>query len=222
MKNKKTLFLCICFVFIQLVLYVLILTQKGKLLVASEFTAIVLCALFTLLVKGKTKGVLPLAMGFTVLADFCLVICSPIRRTAGMLFFMCVQGVYAFILHRQNKNAVLRFCRLGLSGGAIVLTLAVLGKSTDLLALVSLCYYANLVFNLFMAFLRFKSNRVFAFGLLLFLCCDTVVGLQVASGAYLNIAEGTFLHSVISAPVNLAWMFYLPSQVLLSFSDKTK
>ncbi len=219
MKTKK---LTVAFILAQLVLYILILTLEGKALRLSEFGSIALCLLFTLIVKGKTKYLLPLAMAFTLSADFCLVICSPVRRLEGMLFFLCVQAVYAFILHGQIKKKALIWCRGCISVLAVAICLFVLGKNTDALAMVSLCYYANLLFNLGMAFASFKKNALFAIGLLLFLLCDTVIGLQVASGGYLDIARGTLIYGIINAPVNLAWTFYLPSQVLLALSDKGK
>jgi len=219
MKTKIT---TAAFILAELVLYVLILTQGGDTLRLSEFISIALCAVYTLIIRGKTKGLLPLATLLTLSADFCLVICTPIRRLEGMLFFLGVQGVYAYILHRQINKKLLVWFRVGLTALAVAIALLVLGKDTDALALVSLCYYANLVFNLGMAFSRFRQNVLFAIGLLLFLLCDTVIGLQVASTGYLNISEGTFVYNIINAPINLAWLFYLPSQVMLAFSDKTQ
>ena len=52
--------------------------------------------------------------------------------------------------------------------------------------------------------------------LVLFLLCDTVIGLQVASMGYLPIGEGSWLYRVIFPGWNMAWAFYLPSQVMLA------
>ena len=43
-----------------------------------------------------------------------------------------------------------------------------------------------------------------------------VVGAIVAAGGYLPIAEGSALYSLLFSGFNLAWFFYLPSQVLLA------
>ena len=56
--------------------------------------------------------------------------------------------------------------------------------------------------------------------LVLFLLCDTVIGLQVMGAMYLPIAEGSFLHSLLNPGFDLAWAFYLPSQVLLALQNK--
>ena len=52
--------------------------------------------------------------------------------------------------------------------------------------------------------------------------CDTVIGLQVASGAYLPIAEGSILYRIIFMDFFLSWFFYLPSQVLITLSGMQK
>lgn len=67
-----------------------------------------------------------------------------------------------------------------------------------------------------LCFLHALRHRAKANALILFLLCDTVIGLQVASGAYLPIPESSLLHRIIFMDLNLAWLFYLPSQVLIS------
>jgi hypothetical protein len=76
------------------------------------------------------------------------------------------------------------------------------------------CYYGNLILNLLFAFLN--KDRILGLAFVLFLLCDTVIGLQVAAGGYLPIAEGSALYSLLFSGFNLAWFFYLPSQVLLA------
>lgn len=113
------------------------------------------------------------------------------------------------------------------SFGAIVLILLVEGiavlvlkEKTDALALISVCYYANLILNIVAAFRQFRRDLVFPIALVLFLLCDTVIGLQVAAGGYLPIGEDSWLHRLIFMDFNLAWFFYLPSQVLIALSSK--
>ena len=45
-----------------------------------------------------------------------------------------------------------------------------------------------------------------------------IIGLQVMSGGYLPIPAGSFIHSLLFSNFNLAWLFYLPSQVLIALS----
>ena len=95
-------------------------------------------------------------------------------------------------------------------------------ENTDALALISLAYYANLVMNIVVSFTLLHKNKLLPIGFVLFLLCDTVIGLQMASGVYLNIQEGSMLHNMIFVGFNLAWFFYLPSQVLIALSSRRK
>ena len=204
------------FLVLELIAYYLILTTGGSVLVYSSFGAIVLCFLHVCLhAKHSNKWILA-GLGCTVCADFCLVLCSPIQQLWGMVFFLIAQSLYALQLHLFNRRRSLLWMRLALIVAAISVTILVLRHNTDALALVSLCYYANLIFNIVMAFLHFKTDKLFPIALVLFLLCDTVIGLQVACGAYLPIAEDSLLYRIIFMPFHLSWFFYLPSQVLIS------
>lgn len=215
MQKKPTIFTFL-FLIIELIAYYFILTAGGSLLVYSSFAAIVICFLHALL-HAKTCDKLILGgLACTVGADFCLVICDPIQQLWGMFFFLIAQSLYATRLHLSHKRPPLLWIRLTLIAVALGITIIVLRDRTDALALVSLCYYANLIFNLVMAFLQIKKDKLFPIALLLFLLCDTVIGLQVACGGYLSIPEGSVLYRIIFMGFNLSWFFYLPSQVLIS------
>lgn len=213
---KRKPYITVPFLLMELAAYYFILTAGGDLLKYSSFGAIVFCFLHVLLqAKGCDKWILG-GLACTVAADFCLVICSPIQQLWGMICFLMAQSLYAARLHLFDRRRLLLWARLTLVAVAISVTILVLRDNTDALALVSLCYYANLIFNIVMAFLQFKKDALFPIALVLFLLCDTVIGLQVACGAYLPIAEGSMLYRIIFMPFNLSWFFYLPSQVLIS------
>ena len=57
-----------------------------------------------------------------------------------------------------------------------------------------------------------------AWALVLFLLCDTVVGLQVASVGYLVLPA--WLNNAIFCGFPLDWLFYLPSQVMIAICGK--
>ncbi len=223
MKIKKFI-LPAAFICAEAMLYYIIMTAGGTLLWGSQFASVVLCFLFSLTGLKDKSYTVPVALAFTVGADYFLVAHHPQLRLLGMLFFIGTQGAYAFLLHKQNPKKLFLWLRLGLSLVSTAICFAVLGKGVDPLSLVSLCYYANLITNIIMAFDGFSKNRLFAIGLLLFLLCDTVVGLQVSCEGYLPIKEGSFLHRIIFPSFNPAWMFYLPSQVILALCavQKTK
>lgn len=181
----------------------------------GHYAAIVLCFCFALL--QMPKSLITAGLFFTVLADFCLVVCYPVERLWGMVFFLIAQGLYALRLHRGR---LLLYLRLGLILVAETATVLVLGKNTDALALVSLCYYANLIMNIVCAFACWQESKWLPVALILFLLCDTVIGLQVMGSLYLPIHEGSILHSILYPGFDLAWFFYLPSQVLLALQTK--
>lgn len=220
LTKKQDAALTLCFLGISCVLYYFILTAGGILLTAASYTAIIGCFAFALS-RGQNKLIIG-GLACTVVADFFLVVCSPIQQFWGMVFFLGAQGLYAAMLHRSRPGKALIFIRLGLIAIAEIITAAILKSNTDPLAVISICYYVNLIFNIVLAFAQFKTYPLFAIGLVFFLLCDTVIGLQVMSGGYLPIPEGSLLHSIIFAPFNLAWLFYLPSQVLISLSSRKK
>lgn len=208
------------FLMIEAFLYGIILTSGGDRLVWSCYLSIVICFLHALIHIRRGNKLLTAGLACTVMADLFLVVWSPTQQLWGMVFFLAAQSLYAIHLHRQLKYRALLIIRISLTVVALAITAIVLKDATDALALVSLCYYANLIMNIVTAFVGFRSNKLLSIGFVLFLLCDTVIGLQVASGGYLPIEEGSVLHQIISLPFNLAWFFYLPSQVLISLSAK--
>lgn len=220
MHMKRNSAYIVAFLAVELLLYGLILTTGGKLLVWSEFVSIILCFLFALLSFKDPMMIGGLA--FTMCADFCLVMSQPIQQLWGMVFFMIAQTFYAVLLHSQRLPKSLLTLRMILTVAVEIVAVLILGENTDALALVSMCYYVNLIMNMVCAFARFKHNRLMAFGFVLFILCDTVIGLQVAAGGYLPIPEGSFVHNIIFSGFHLSWFFYLPSQVLLALSARKK
>ena len=203
------------FLALEAVLYICILTCGGQLLVATSYASIVACCVFGL-VMGKRENVfLKFGLLCTVGADFCLVVCSPIQQLWGMVFFLAAQMLYGLQLGGRPWRWWLRGA---VSLIALAVTTLVLKENTDALALVSVCYYGNLILNLVYAFLN--KDRMLGIAFILFLLCDRVIGLQVAAGGYLPIGEGTALYRLLFSGFNLAWFFYLPSQVLLAMRTK--
>ena len=208
------------FLLAELILYILILTTGGTFLRYCCFSAIVLCFLYALChFKCGSKLIIG-ALACTVVADYFLVLCSPIEQLWGMLFFLAAQLQYAVLLHRTYARKWVLYVRLALTVAAVTITCLVLRENTDALALISMCYYANLITNILTAFLQFKRCRLLSIGFVLFLLCDTVIGLQSASGVYRPIHEDSLIYRIIFMDFFLSWFFYLPSQVLIALSVK--
>lgn len=207
---------------VEAVLYGLILTAGGDTLRYSEFSAIVLCFIYGAIHFKTAERWIQLGLLCTVGADFFLVACVPQQQLWGMVFFLGAQTCYAICLWQRRGNKTLLWARLGLIAVAELVTVLVLRKKTDPLALISLAYYAMLIMNIITAFTQWDISKRLPLALVLFLFCDTVVGLQVAAGGYLPIPEGSPLHRILFSGFNLAWFFYLPSQVLLALCATKK
>ena len=203
------------FLGVELILYYLILTTGGEVLRWSSWISIVVCFLYTLGPWSKRNALVVAGLGCTVVADLFLVVCDPIQRLWGMIAFLCAQTLYAVHLHRLRSGKWMLIFRVGLLALGTGICVAVLGAQTDLLALVSIAYYACLIMNLIHG-VRSRKGWLLPVALVLFLLCDTVIGLQVASMGYLPIGEGSWLYRVIFPGWNMAWAFYLPSQVMLA------
>ena len=206
------------FLLLELILYILILTTGGEVLRWVSFLSIVLCFLYALIRHSKEARLMIAGLLFTVCADFCLVLCQPIRQLWGMVFFAFVQVCYCHYLHRNTPNKPSLVIRFLLSVAAIVVCFVVLGNKTDALAVISVFYYIHLIMNLVDSVLRGKTEPLLPYAFILFLLCDTVIGLQVMNSGYLPIAEDSLIYRILFCNFNLAWLFYLPSQVLIALS----
>ena len=218
MNKKKNKILTLCFLLIEAILYYFVLTGSGDIFTITAYSGIVLCFLFSLLTGIKTAPLIVAGLAFTVCADYCLVVCSPIQQLWGMIFFLGAQTLYATKLHFSQKSRVLLRIRLTLIAVIEFIAVVILKENLDALAVVSVCYYANLIMNIVAAFFQWRKSKLLPIGLILFILCDTVIGLQVAAGGYLPIPEGSVLHNFLFIDFNLSWFFYLPSQVLIALS----
>lgn len=228
MRKQNTITRVAIFLFFaaEAVLGVALQLADGRTVALLSYASVVLACLFCTLFARKEAAYLftQLALILTLVADYFLVLRAE-QRTLAMLFFSAVQICYALRLwaaeERGARRRVQLCLRVGLSLAAVFVTLLVLRRAADALALVSMFYYANLILNLALATLAGRGMRLMAAGLFLFLLCDTVIGLSLL-GNYLPNAEDSLLYAVIHPGFNLAWAFYLPSQALLSVSAMGK
>lgn len=224
LKNKKIIIpACILFICIEAVLGYLIQKGSHELVYARQYFSVILAALFCLLSAEKSKSYIftQLALFATVGADYFLVHLKAQDKLSGMLCFAIVQIFYFLRLISEDENKKRRtvhiILRASLSLVAICITLLVLNKKADALAIVSVFYYANLILNTVFAFISYKRSPLLAIGLLCFLLCDTVIGFENI-GPYLQIPADSFIHKLLNPGFDPAWAFYVPSQALLSMS----
>ena len=223
-KNKKLLLgLSVAFLCIMAVLGVLLQTAQEAIPINLRYTAITLACLCCFLFAQTSYSFLftQLALIFTLVADYYLVYLQDVQQLPAMLSFSVVQIAYFLRLYFEDENKTRRkvhlVLRAALSVAAIVVTLAVLGKACDAVAVVSMFYYANLILNAIFACISFSKNPLLAIGLVLFILCDTVIGLSQID-TYLPVAKDSLMYRIIFPSFDLAWAFYLPSQALLAVS----
>ena len=223
LKNRKLLFPAVALFFgVETTLGILFQTGHGN-GAHLRYATVVLACLFCILLAEKSWEylLLQLALITTVCADYFLVLPAAPNQLPGMIFFSLAQISYALALcvteKRPNRLRMWLWARVILSVVAVAATLAVLGKGADAVAVVSVFYYANLVLNIVVAWTQLPHRAVMALGLTLFLCCDTVIGLSFLDG-YLPVSETSVIYRIIHPGFDLAWAFYLPSQMLLSVS----
>ena len=220
MKSSKRNYLYMgIFLLVEAVLYYGILSGSPR-YVECCYGAILLCFIYGLL-HCKTANFWILAgMACTVAADYFLVLFTPAKQLWGMIFFLIAQSMYAAALHTKRLCKPMLVIRFALTAVAPLAVFIFLKDKTDLLSVISVCYYVNLIMNLIAAWTQ--GNRMLGIAFVLFLLCDTVVGLQVAAMGYLPIEEGTLLYRMIYANFNFVWFFYLPSQVLIAIGSRKK
>ncbi len=226
--RKRLINACSVFLGVELALGILVQTTSGALNTVVSFGAIVLACLFAIVLYTKTKeyALTQIALACTVIADLFLVVLVSHRELA-MVSFSVTQICYFLRLYFEQKNRKERYIHLIVRSAtivvALVMTVVVLKEKADFLSLISLFYYANLLINVVYSYMQIKKTMLFAIGLTLFALCDLFIGFGVLDELYMSMEKGTLLYWLSNPGFNLAWVFYVPSQALLSLSlAKTK
>lgn len=174
-----------------------------------KFAAVCLCLAAALTGLRSADGrLVALALCLTVGADWFLLVRND-RYLTGVSLFTAVQLVYALRLFRLRGG---RLCPWGLALRMAALAAGVLLGRRDPITGLSLFYFSNLAVNTAEALSlppAGRSERRFAFGLLLFVGCDLCVG-----GWNLGLLPAFTRVGM--------WLFYLPSQVLIVLSQRLK
>lgn len=212
------------FSIVQGVLFFGVQATSGNTNYFMSYSVVVLCCLFCFLYfeKSKDYAFTQVALIFTTMADLFLVVIHPIKQLPAMIFFTGTQICYFLRIYYNGKSKKEKSLHLILRASTsilgIVISIIVLGKKTDAVSLISIFYYANLIVNIVFAFVQYKKSPLLAIGLLLFLCCDTLVGLDALLSYYITTPNGHQIRNAIFGSLNWAWIFYVPSQALIALS----
>jgi len=223
---KKRIFIISAAIFLaaEAILGYLLQTAKGYGFATFAYPVVVLACLFNLLAHSRSGVFIStqIALTFTVCADLFLVVLDGTyeHRVIAMCFFSVTQLAYAARIYLEEgkiERKIHAIARIAVMSLALVLPFIVLGDGADALSVISVVYFANLVLNAVFAIALCRGNPwglVFAVGLILCVGCDVFVGFGNIE-AYLPIKEGSFLFWLANPGMNMAWVFYTPSQALL-------
>lgn len=165
--------------------------------------------------EGTVRGrrdqiILIIAMGLTLIADTFMVLLH--MNIAGLLFFCMVQAVHNYRF-TNYKRAITQIIM-----GAAMFAAAYLA-GVGLIFALGAAYAVFLLFSVtgsFMAYHKYPKPNSFMIvaGMLLFMGCDILVGLQYLQ---LDALSGPNVQEYIQRGI---WLFYFPAQALLSSSAR--
>ncbi len=169
------------------------LLGRGEQTIVLKYAGILLCVLFSIVsaYRGGEK-LLPFALLFTAAADW----------------FLLVQSIYLFYLYRETGKLWLPVRAAFLPLVVVLLGVTGLFSPENLEAGF---YFSLILVNMSLSWTRKgRRARLFSAGLSLFVLCDLCVGLHNLSWL---IPDGLAAFTRIGM-----WLFYLPSQVLITLS----
>jgi hypothetical protein len=185
-----------------------------------------LCFVVSLIRNNKDHIIdtrlLQLGLFFTTFADLALVILE--NYILGVIIFTIVQLIYIGRYTRDKFNIVLRKLLIvfAIIFSSYFIISKVIIKTSFILIPIGLFYAVCLITSVVKAiaisqdssYLN-RNKHMIAVAMVLFLLCDASIAISYVLRA-LNIVKVSYLFS------NLIWIFYLPSQVLLSLSGYGK
>jgi hypothetical protein len=176
-----------------------------------KYIGIFLCLVYALQ-KSRRDHLLILALAFTLLSDTILMWLD--ANTIGVYTFCFAQFFHtARLAHTSPKFLLIYF--------VAIFAIFALGTFEGIPSVycVASIYAISLLMNIHLSHKWYKSSptsfssRCAFFGFLLFLCCDLCVGTSYLAHAAIF---PTALYPIIGF---LVWIFYYPSQILLSNSS---
>ncbi|MFA6860342.1 MAG: lysoplasmalogenase family protein [Clostridia bacterium] len=225
MMNAKTnqIGLLVCLGIVEAVLGTLIVghfTNFGEML---EFIAILIFPIFLLFFapKGFHKQFQCVAFVFTLLADAGLVLNLYNNKVLSVAIFCLAQICYLTIILFYQRNSKIKILNLiifvVIASTLESLALLVLKANFDFLVFFTLLYLSLSLTNIIFSGINVKQNKFLFVGLILFLCCDLIIGFGSAGG-YFDFSSIPFIHSILNAPFDIATSFYILSQYFLFLS----
>lgn len=224
LKNPK-FYLYSLFLITQAALFTAFLIFDFNGVNAKQSNALKYCAVLICLITSalqiyfyKTDGItVALAQFFTAVSDTFLVLYE--NYEIGVTVFIFAQIVYFIRIYlTSGKNPLYSFILRIVAIVAACIGINFLGAASYLTAVAAI-YFVNLLANFAESFcLIIKSRKyiLFTVGLFLFICCDVCIGVTQLKHV-LNVQMSATVYGLL---MNLIWVFYLPSQILIVLSAR--
>lgn len=193
--NKKLFIILVSIIYIVFIALDIINVYSSFI----KYLGIILCLIYVL---SNNKKDYYLSSFFTLIADLFLLMLDSYYYI-GILFFIVVQYRYASIINKLNSKYTKSFSIIRLSICIFGIIVLFITNNLSLTNAFVIIYFSNLLLNAFQSIST--KNILLILGLFLFLGCDICVGIH-------NISNGKTIADI------LMWIFYLPSQVLISLS----
>lgn len=192
------------YLLIQTIIYILFIYADFNGINSSliKYSGIIINFIFSfyLYIKKDLDDILlPLALILTAIADYFLLI-KDNNYQWGILCFCLVQTIYAYKIDKL-KSIPIRILFLIIC----ILILKISNQSFNLTNILAIYSITNLTLNVIISFI--KNKNMFSIALLLFWLCDINVGIYNLQIKYIYPIAGM-----------LMWIFYFPSQILLTIS----
>ena len=189
-------------------------------------TIVVACLFCFLFIERSWLYVLTqFAFMMTLCGDGFLALPPEPIQIPGVLCFLAAQFAYAVRLFLSEKRPSYRRMHLIVRAlGSVLFTGAVaviLRENIDVLALLSVFYYINLVLNFCFSCTQFREQKAMAIGFFFFMLSDLVLGLDFME-PYFALAEDSVLMRILQMDFDFIWAFYIPAQISLAFSLLSK
>ncbi len=228
-KDAK-FFASIIFIVVEFAFFIVIHVSNGTINHASSFLSIFTAFIFALIFAKKNfVGIITIiALLFTSFSD--LLLCGFFKltvnlQTLSVISFLVVQICYFIRIYKAQENKPLKLThlivRLSATILSIIITILVLKDGVNALAIISVAYYLNLIINAVFAGINVKNEPMLFVGLVLFSLCDFFVGIEFL-GDFINLENASFINFLLDIPFNMAWLFYLPAQTILSLQIVNK
>jgi hypothetical protein len=208
----------VLFISFELALYLFMIL--ADFIMPVGFIGIATCLFYTIILCICKKGIysVGVAFVFVIFADYYVMFFGGWEISS--IFFSCAQLVYfvetlvlSFSVIEVIINIVIRVVLIGGFEGVVY---AIFKKDFQIVEGIMAFYYINIIVNVIFALIHFRRNFFFPLGLFLFLLCDTYICLTKLNDQ-LHFT-GQFIQAILNVEVNVAWVFYLPGQVLLALS----